>query len=114
MLTDSAVLSKHAQKLLGTYVMVVLVKQDWPFPDQATLATFNLLSQEDNEEIEENVELIEEGSMSPANIKYAIVSAGWKHYRVVYVNRGDYLEYCYTERVVGTPVTTYNWEKVDE
>ena len=113
MLTDSMVLSKHAQKLLGAYVMVMLVKQDWPFPDQATLATFNLLSQEDNEWIEENVELVEEGSMSPDYIKYAIVSAGWKHYRVVYVNRGDCMEYCYTEQVVGTYKTTVEWEKAE-
>ena len=40
-------LSKHAQKLLGAYVMVMLVNPTWPFPDPATLATFNLLSQAD-------------------------------------------------------------------
>ena len=113
MLTDSMVLSKHAQKLLGAYVMVMLVKQDWPFPDQATLATFNLLSKEDSEWIEENVELVEEGSMSPDYIKYAIVSVDCNHYRVMYVDRGNTLEYCRTDQVVGTPKTTIEWEEAE-
>ena len=63
---------------------------------------------------DENVTLVEEGSLSPSNIKYAIVSVDGCHYQVVYVNRGNRLEYSYTERVVGTPVTTYKREKADE
>ena len=113
MLTDSMVLSKHAQKLLGAYVMVMLVNQAWPFPDPATLATFNLLSQADLDWFQSNVGLVEEGSMSPVYIKYTIVSVDGNHYRVVYVNRGDCMEYCYTERVVGTHKTTVEWEKAE-
>lgn len=114
MLTDSMVLSKHAQKLLGAYVMVMLVNPDWPFPDPATLATFNLLSQADLDWFQSNVGLVEEGSMSPDYIKYAIVSIGQKYCRVMYVDRGNALEYCRTDQVVGTPKTTIEWEKAYE
>ena len=49
MLTDSMALSKHAQKLLGAYVMSRLIEQEWPFPYQEALKAYNLLSQEDEE-----------------------------------------------------------------
>ncbi len=104
-------LSNHAQKLLGAYVMVHLIEQNWPFPDQETLKAYNLLSKEEKEWLEENVELVEEGSMSPAYIKYAIVSVDGYYYRVMYVDRGNILEYCRTDQVVGTPKTTIEWEE---
>ena len=113
MLIDSMVLSKRAQKLLGPYVMVRLIEQNWPFPDQETLKVYNLLSQEDKEWLEENVELVEDGSMSTAYIKYAIVSVGQKYCRVVYIISGSRMEYCYTEEVVGTPKTTIEWGKAE-
>ena len=113
MLTDSMVLSKHAQKLLGAYVMVMLVNPAWPFPDPATLATFNLLSQADLDWFQSNVGLVEEGSMSPVYIKYTIVSVDGNHYRVMYVDRGNTLEYCRTDQVVGTPKTTIEWEEAE-
>ena len=106
-------LSNHAQKLLGAYVMVDLIERQWPFPDQETLKAYNLLSQEDKEWLEENIELVEEGSMSPDYIKYAIVSVDCNHYRVMYVNMGGCMEYCYAERVVGTPKTTIEWGKAE-
>ena len=106
-------LSNHAQKLLGAYVMVGLIEQNWPFPDQETLKAYNLLSQEDVDWFLENVELVEEGSMSPAYIKYAIVSIGQKYCRVVYTISGSRMEYCYTEEVVGTPKTTIEWGKAE-
>lgn len=76
-------LSNHAQKLLGAYVLVDLIERQWPFPDQETLNAYNLLSQEEKEWLEENVELVEEGFMSPDYIKYAIVSVDCNHYRVI-------------------------------
>lgn len=106
-------LSNHAQKLLCAYVMVGLIEQNWPFPDQETLKAYNLLSKEEKEWLEENIELVEEGSMSPAYIKYAIVSVDGYYYRVVYTISGGCMEYCYTEEVVGTPKTTVEWEKVE-
>ena len=106
-------LSKHAQKLLGAHVLVRLIEQNWPFPDQETLKAYNLLSQEDKEWLEENAELVEEGSMSPAYIKYAIVSVDGYYYRVMYVNRGSTLEYCRTDQVVGTQKTTIEWEMAE-
>ena len=109
-------LSKHAQKLLGAYVMVGLIEQNWPFPDQETLKAYNLLSKEEKEWLEENIELVEEGSMSPDYIKYAIVSVGQKycnHYRVMYVDRGSTLEYCRTDQVVGTKKTAIEWEMAE-
>ena len=105
------VLSKRAQKLLCAYVMVGLIEQNWPFPDQETLKAYNLLSKEEKEWLEENIELVEEGSMSPAYIKYAIVSVDGYYYRVMYVDRGSTLEYCRTDQVVGTPKTTIEWEE---
>ncbi len=77
-------MSNHAQKLLCAYVMVHLIEQNWPFPDQETLKVYNLLSWEEKEWLEENVELVEEGSMSPAYIKYAIVSVDGYYFRMVY------------------------------
>ena len=106
-------LSNHAQKLLGAYVLVRLIEQNWPFPDQETLKAYNLLSQEEKEWLEENVELVEEGSMSPDYIKYAIVSVDGYYYRVVYTISGGCMEYCYTEEVVGTHKTTVEWEKAE-
>ena len=106
-------LSNHAQKLLGAYVLVRLIERQWPFPDQETLKAYNLLSKEDKEWLEENVELVEEGSMSPDYIKYAIVSVGQKYCRVVYTISGSRMEYCYTEEVVGTPKTTVEWGKAE-
>lgn len=106
-------LSNHTQKLLGAYVIVGLIEQNWPFPDQETLKAYNLLSKEEKEWLEENVELVEEGSMSPDYIKYAIVSVDGYYYRVVYVDRGSTLEYCRTDQVVGTPKTIIEWEMVE-
>ena len=106
-------LSNHAQKLLCAYVMVGLIEQNWPFPDQETLKAYNLLSKEEKEWLEENIELVEEGSMSPAYIKYAIVSVGQKYCRVMYVDRGGTLEYCRTDQVVGTQKTTIEWEMAE-
>ena len=106
-------LSNHAQKLLGAYVLVRLIEQNWPFPDPTTLTTYNLLPQEDVDWFLENVELVEEGSMSPAYIKYAIVSVDGYYYRVMYVNRGSTLEYCRTDQVVGTQKTTIEWEMAE-
>ena len=113
MLIDSMVLSKHAQKLLGAYVLVRLIEQNWSFPDQETLKAYNLLSQEDKEWLEENAELVEEGSMSPAYIKYAIVSVDGYYYRVMYVDRSSTLEYCRTDQVVGTQKTAIEWEMAE-
>lgn len=107
-------LSNHAQKLLGAYVMVDLIERQWPFPDQETLKAYNLLSQEDKEWLEENIELVEEGSMSPDYIKYAIVSVDGYYYRVMYVDRGNTLEYCRTDQVVGTPKTLLSGRKQNE
>ena len=106
-------LSNHTQKLLGAYVMVDLIERQWPFTDQETLKAYNLLSQEDKEWLEENIELVEEGSMSPDYIKYAIVSVGQKYCRVMYVDRGGTLEYCRTDQVAGTQKTTIEWEKAE-
>ena len=106
-------LSNHTQKLLGAYVMVDLIERQWPFPDQETLKAYNLLSQEDVDWFLENVELVEEGSMSPAYIKYAIVSVDGYYYRVMYVDRGSTLEYCRTDQVVGTQKTTIEWEMAE-
>jgi hypothetical protein len=108
------VLSNHAQKLLGVYTVVTLVGKAWPFPDNKCISTYSLLTPEDTYFFDENVTLVEEGSLSPSHIKYAIVSVDGYCYRVVYIDRGNRLEYSYTEQVVGTPVTTYKWEKVDE
>lgn len=106
-------LSNHTQKLLGAYVMVDLIEQNWPFPDQETLKAYNLLSLEDKEWLEENTELVEEGYMSPAYIKYAIVSVDRYYYRVMYVDRGSTLEYCRTDQVVGTQKTIIEWGIVE-
>ena len=51
--------------------------------------------------------------MSPDYIKYAIVSVDCNHYRVMYVDRGNTLEYCRTDQVVGTPKTTIEWEEAE-
>ena len=106
-------LSNHAQKLLCAYVMVGLIEQNWPFPDQETLKAYNLLSKEEKEWLEENIELVEEGSMSPAYIKYAIVSVDCNHYRVMYDNGGRACQWYYTELVAGTPKTIIEWEKAE-
>lgn len=107
-------LDERKQKMLGVYTMVVLIDFPCPFPDHATMGAYSLIPEEYFDWLDENVTLIEEGSLSPSHIKYAIVSVDGCHYRVVYVDRGNRLEYSYTERVVGTPVTTYKWETVDE
>lgn len=107
------VLSNHAQKLLGVYVVVTLVGQAWPFPGSECISTYCLLTSEYTNFFDENATLVEEGSLSPSYIKYIIVSVDGCYYRVVYVDRGDRLEYCYTEQVVGTPVTIYKWEKAE-
>lgn len=106
-------LSNHTQKLLGAYVLVRLIEQNWPFPDRETLKAYNLLSKEDKEWLEEDAELVEEGSMSPAYIKYAIVSIDGYYYRVVYDRGGRACQWYYTELVVGTPKTTIEWEKAE-
>ena len=107
-------LDEREQKMLGVYTMVVLIGETWPFPDHTTMGAYSLIPEEYNEWLDDTTELVEEGSLSPSNIEYAIVSVDGCYYRVVYVDRGDRLEYCYTEHVVGTPVTIYKWEKVDE
>ena len=107
-------LDEREQKMLGVYAMVVLIGETWPFPDHATMGAYSLIPREHSEWLDENATLVEEGSLSPSYINYAIVSVNGCYYRVVYVDRGNRLEYSYTERVVGTPVTTYKWEKADE
>ncbi len=107
-------LDEREQKMLGVYTMVVLIGETWPFLDRATMGTYSLIPEEYNEWLDYATELVEEGSLSPSYIKYAIVSVYGCYYRVVYVDRGDRLEYSYTERVVGTPVTTYKGEKADK
>ena len=107
-------LDEREQKMLGVYTLVVLIGETWPFPDHATMGAYSLIPEEYNEWLDDTTVLVEEGSLDPSYIKYAIVGVDGYCYRVVYVNRGNHLEYCYTEQVVGTPVTTYKWEKADE
>ena len=67
-------LDEREQKMLGVYTMVVLIGEAWQFPDYDTMGAYSLIPEEYNEWLYATTELVEEGSLSPSDIEYAIVS----------------------------------------